>query len=388
MSAPLWNRRLWALLLMLSGNMLLDALEVSTTVIALPAIGRDLHLTAAQSSWLMTGFAVGFGGFIVLGGRLTLRWGRRGVYLWALLAFAVASVVAGLATDAGTLVVARIVKGVCVALTAPTGLAIIAGTFPEGPPRQRALSVYALFGASGFSIGLLLSGALTLVSWRWTLLFSGPVALVLLVVALRVIPRDTPVPATADPGGAPAFGTALVRSAAGAAALNGAFWGFLLVSTFEMQARLHWSPLVTGLVLLPASLPLAVSAMFSGRLIGRFGAARLVVAGSLAALAGYAWYLLTDARLPYRLVVLPTVVLVGVAFMLSFSALHVQAVTGVPPGRQRIASGLYQTAVQIGGAAVLVVLALGTPAPALITAVAAGGLLLATGGLRRRPVQS
>jgi len=398
MSTTTSDTRLWALLLMLSGNMLLDALEVSTTVIALPSIGRDLHLTPAQTSWLMTGFAVGFGGFIVLGGRLTAAFGRRRVYLWALLVFAIASVAAGLATDEGTLVATRVVKGVCVALTAPTGLAIIAGTFPDGPPRHRALSVYSLFGASGFSAGLLLSGTFTMLSWRWTLLFSGPVALVLLLAGLRLVPHDTPAAAPVTPGPNPpapaglAGNGRILRSAAGAAALNGPFWGFLLVSTFEMQSELRWSRSTAGLVLLPASLPLALSAMFSGRMVSRFGAARLIVVGSLSALAGYAWYLATDRRWTYPAVVLPAVVLVGVGFMLSFSALHIQAVTGVPPSRQRIVSGVYQTSVQIGGAAMLVLLAVAAgsgrhPALVVIAAVAAAGLLVALGGLRRQQLQ-
>ena len=349
---------------MLSGNMLLDALEVSTVVVAMPSIGRGLGLGVWTASWTMTGFALGFGGSILLGARLAARIGRRPVYLGALLVFAVASVVAGLAVDGPMLIAARVVKGICVALTAPTGLAIIAATFEEGPQRNRAVSVYSLFGASGFSAGLLVAGVLTMVSWRWTLLFSGPIALVLLVFGLLLIPDST---VTARPSFV--VTSTLLRSAVGAAALNGSYWGFLLLVTFQSR-----SAMATGLVLLPTSVPLLVSSLFSGRLVRRFGPGRLILAGSLSALLGYVWYA-TGA-------LLPAVLLVGIGFMLSFAALHVQAITGVPPGAQGVVSGVYQTSVQIGGAVTLAVVAAVNhgAATVLVASIAAAGVMVAIAG--------
>jgi predicted MFS family arabinose efflux permease len=361
--------RQWALLLMLSGNMLLDALEVSTVVVAMPSIGRGLGLSTWAASWTMTGFALGFGGSILPGARLAVRIGRRRVYLGALLIFAVASVAAGLAVDGPMLIATRVVKGICVALTAPTGLAIIATTFDEGPQRDRAVSVYSLFGASGFSAGLLLAGALTMVSWRWTLLFSGPIALVLLVFGLLLIPADSTITVRPFDFRAAATGT-LLRSAAGAAALNGPYWGFLLLVTFQTR-----SAMATGLVLLPTSVPLLVSSLFSGRMVRRFGAGRLILAGSLSALLGYVWYAGHGAPLP-------TVLFVGVGFMLSFAALHVQAITGVPPEAQGVVSGVYQTSVQIGGAVTLALVAALNhgAATVLVASVAAAGVVIAIAG--------
>jgi MFS family permease len=380
MSSPTWSPRLWALLLLLSANMLLDALEVATVVVGMPSIGRGLGLTPPVTTLIMTGFAIGFGCAILLAGRLVSRLGRRRVYLVALLVFAIASIAGGLAVDAPTLIATRIVKGVCVALTVPTGLAIIANTFAEGPARGRAVSIYTLCGASGFSVGLVLSGALTMVSWRWALLFSGLVALGLLLLASRVVPGDDNA-GRVRPRWSLRVSPALLRSAAGAATMNGAYWGFLLVSTFELQSDLGYSPLTAGLALLPTSLPLVVSAMHAGRFIDRFGAARLITAGSLAAFAGYAWCLATGTPAP-----LPTVLLVGVGYMLGFSALHFQAIAGVPPDRQGVVSGVYQTSVQVGGVLVLIVMAFVTglghqPALLLVTAVAATGLLVALTGL-------
>jgi predicted MFS family arabinose efflux permease len=379
-------------LLLLSANMLLDALEVSTIVIGMPSIGAGLHLSPAATSLVMSGFALGFGGAVLLGGRLAARFGRRRVYLCALLVFAVASIAGGLAVDGPMLVATRVVKGICVALMTPAGLAIIANTFAEGPARNRAVSIYTLCGASGFSAGLLLSGALTMISWRWTLLFSGPVALALLLLGIGLIPADDRVGAGAarprlggGGGGSVLASATLWRSAAGAAAMNGPYWGFLLVATFELQSGRGWSPLTTGLVLLPTSLPLMLTAMYSGRIVARFGPRRLIAAGSLSAFLGYAWYL--GAGTAVRLAgILPTVLLVGIGFMLSFAALHFQAIAGVPPARQGVVSGVYQTSVQIGGVIMLGLVAFATgpshhPALLLVTAVAAAGLLVAVAGL-------
>lgn len=388
MSSTTWSPRLWALLLLLSGNMLLDALEVSTIVVGMPSIGDGLGIAPPVTSWTMTGFALGFGCSILLAGRIVDRLGRRRLYLWALLLFAVASIAGGLAIDAPMLVATRIIKGICVALTVPTGLAIIASTFEEGTARSRAVSIYTLCGASGFSVGLVLSGALTLISWRWTLLFSGVVSLGLLLAAIRIIPAGTGVgakPAGSSFDASILTTSALLRSAAGAAVMNGTYWGFLLVSTFEMQSGLGWSPLTAGLALLPTSVPLMLTALYSGRIVSRFGPGRLIVAGSLSTFLAYAWYLGTDT--PIRLSgIMPTVLLVGIGFMLSFAALHFQAITGVPPDRQGFVSGVYQTSVQIGGALMLGLVAFAAglrhqPALLLITVVSATGVLVAVRGV-------
>jgi uncharacterized membrane protein len=211
---------------------------------------------------------------------------------------------------------------------------------------------------------------------------------VLFLVGPRLIPADDK---RAAPGPRPRFdpgvltSSALLRSAFGAAALNGPYWGFLLVATFETQSGLGWSPLAAGLVLLPSSLPLLATALYSGRIVARFGAPRLIVAGTLATVAGYTWYF--AAGTPVRLsAILPTALLVGIGFMLSFSAFHIQAIAGVPPARQGVVSGLYQTSVQLGGVIMLVLVAFVTgtrhrPALLLVTAVAAAGFLVALLGL-------
>ncbi|MFD8436518.1 MFS transporter [Streptomyces microflavus] len=470
-----WSPRMWGLLVVLAGNMLIDALEVSVALVALPAIGTDLGAPLTAMQWTITGFAVGFGGLMLFGARAVVLLGRRRVYLAALVGFAAASLVGALAEDPSLLTATRVVKGFCAALTAPTGLAIIATAFPEGPQRNRALSVYTLFGAGGFTAGLLLSGWLTGFSWRLTFAFPAPAVLVLFVLGLRLIPGageenggGPPPGATADDRpplrrygfasaaaflagllalvqgitSVPAHGwadlrstgllalaagllalfvalerasahplirfealrsRAMIRSALGAACLNGSYLGLLFVLTHQLQSLADWSPLRTAAAFLPAAAPLVVTALFSGRIVARFGAPRLIAAGALLPFAGYLLLLRTPWPPAYATGILPTMLLVGAGFVLSFAALNSQATSQLPPAERGAGSGLYQTAVQVGAAlSVALVAALLTgsappagaapaefaeacrPALTLVAAVGGLGLLTALTGLRSR----
>ncbi|WP_328445644.1 MFS transporter [Streptomyces sp. NBC_00386] len=378
------------LLFVLSGNMVLDAIEVSVVLVALPSIAADLELSIWAAQWLLTGFAAGFAAVLLLGPRLTARWGLRRCYLAALLVFAAASVVGGLSESLWVLIAARLVKGGCAALTAPAGLALIAATFPDGPPLRRAVSVYSLFGAAGFTLGLLLSGLLTPVSWHWTFLFPAPVALGLLGWGLKVVPRT-------ERRGPPRFDPhvlrdgALVRSTLGAATLNGTYVALLLLVTFHAADRFGWRPWQLALALLPACVPLAVAVPFAGRLTARFGTAGSIAAGAVAALAGQLLLLLRPLPRSYAVGVLPTLLLVGAAFVLSFAALNLQATHGLTPEARAAAVPVYQTGVQLGGVLMLpLVAALLTHAtghrPALLAIALAGavGVLVSLTGLRSR----
>src|SRR5215471_10301076 len=184
-----WTPQLWAILIVLGGALCLDALDVSMIGVALPSIQTSLGLSTASLQWIVSGYVLGYGGLLLLGGRAADLLGRRRVFLVALAVFALVSLLGGLASDPGLLIAARFVKGVAAAFTAPASMSLLTTTFPEGPMRNRAFSVYTVFGASGFSLGLVLSGLLTEVSWRWTLLVPAPVALITLVAAIIVIPR-------------------------------------------------------------------------------------------------------------------------------------------------------------------------------------------------------
>jgi MFS family permease len=188
-----WSPRLWGILVVLCGALFLDALDVSMVGVALPSIRADLGLSTASLQWVVSGYVLGYGGLLLLGGRAADLLGRRRVFLAALAVFAVASLLGGLVSTGALLIAARLVKGMAAAFTAPAGLSIITTTFAEGPARNRALSIYSAFGAGGFSLGLVLSGLLTEINWRLTLLLPAPVALAILIAGLRLIPRaDTP----------------------------------------------------------------------------------------------------------------------------------------------------------------------------------------------------
>src|SRR5918911_1180471 len=192
-SPPKWDASVWGLLAVLCGVLFLDGLDVSMVGMALPSIDSDLRLTTSELQWIVSGYVLGYGGFLLLGGRAADLLGRRRVLLIALGVFAVASAVGGVVSDGTLLVITRFLKGMAAAFTAPAGLSIITTNFAEGPERNRALSIYTATGASGFSLGLVAGGLLTELGWRWTFLLPVPIATVLLVLAPRFLPRDRPV---------------------------------------------------------------------------------------------------------------------------------------------------------------------------------------------------
>src|SRR5262245_20008584 len=193
-----WDARLWAILAVLCTVLFLDALDVSMVGVALPSIKDDLGLSTASLQWVVSGYVLGYGGLLLLGGRTADLLGRRQVLLVALAVFTIASLLGGLVNDGTLLIAARPIKGVSAAFTAPAALSILTTTFPEGPARNRALSIFTATGASGYSLGLVLSGFLTEIGWRWTFLMPAPIAVIALIAAYRLIPRQ---PRPPDPSG-------------------------------------------------------------------------------------------------------------------------------------------------------------------------------------------
>ncbi len=188
-SAPTWNRATWALLTVLCGALFLDALDISMIGVALPSIGSDLHMSAGSLQWIVSAYVLGYGGLLLLGGRAADLIGRRPVFLGAVAVFGAASLVSAFMSNDSALIALRLVKGVSAAFTVPAGLSIITTRFAEGPDRNRALSMYTVCGASGFSFGLVFGGVLTELGWRATLLAPAPVALLIVAAGWRLIPR-------------------------------------------------------------------------------------------------------------------------------------------------------------------------------------------------------
>lgn len=185
-----WGPKLWAVLFVAGLAMFLDALDVSMVGVALPSIGAELGLETASLQWIVNGYILGYGGLLLLGGRMADLLGRRRVFLAALVVFGVASLVGGLVESEALLIASRIVKGIAAAFTAPAALSIITTTFKEGHDRNRALAFFTVFGATGYASGLIASGLLTSIDWRLT--FFAPVAVVAVVIvaAFIVVPRS------------------------------------------------------------------------------------------------------------------------------------------------------------------------------------------------------
>jgi MFS family permease len=399
------------LLVVLCGVLFLDGLDVSMVGVALPSINADLHLTTSQLQWIVSGYVLGYGGLLLLGGRTADLVGRRKTLLIGLSVFTVASALGGLVDDGTLLVVTRFLKGAAAAFTAPAGLSIITTTFAEGPERNRALSIYTATGASGFSLGLVLGGVLTELGWRWTFLLPVPIALALLAVGPRVIPHDrgaalsrrrfdVPGAVTLTSGmlllvrtivEAPAQGWAaaqtigafalsaillslfvaierrspaplvrlgilrsssLVRANLGMMTMFGAYVGFQFVMTLYLQTLNGWSAIQTALAFLPAGLLVALLSTRIGPIVDRIGTARLVALGALSFAVGYTAIALRgiDIAPSYVLELLPTMLLLGFGFALSFPTLNIAGTSGVGDHEQGLASGLVQTSFQVGGA--------------------------------------
>ncbi|HVW88524.1 MAG TPA: MFS transporter [Gaiellaceae bacterium] len=408
-----------------SGVVFLDALDASLTQVALPSIGASLHLDEAQLQWIVSAYVLGYGGFLLLGGRCADVLGRRRVLLWGLVALMAASLLGTVVSDGTLLIAARFAKGMSAAFTAPAALSILSTSFAEGPHRNRALGIYTAAAACGFTFGLVSGGLLTQLTWRATFAVVVPAAAVLLVAALRVVPGDEPAAGgRLDLGGAltvtagallfvravveaptagwlspetvvelvlaaallaafvalertvaqPLVRLALLRSATlvranvGALLLFGCATVFNVVNTLYEQDVLGWGPLKTGLVFMAASITTALLAPRIGPIATRLDPDWLLLAGGVAMLASFLAFLATGTTTSYPPIV-ASLVLMGAGFALAYPSLNIQALAGVADAEQGLASGLVGSSLQIGGA---VLLAISTAATLAATPARAG----------------
>lgn len=162
-------------------------LDATIVNVALPAISEALGFTSeTQLQWLITAYALAFGGFLLLGGRLADLYGRRKIFLLGVIVFAVASLLAGFATTPGMLIALRVLQGIGGALLSPAALSLVLNIFKEGPERNKALGVWSIVAAGGGAVGLILGGFLTqYLHWSWIFFINVPVAIAIVVIALR-----------------------------------------------------------------------------------------------------------------------------------------------------------------------------------------------------------
>ncbi len=407
------GKHLGLALLVISAAQLMIVLDATIVNVALPTIHTDLHFSEASLEWLITAYALTFGGLLLFGGRTGDLFGKRRMFMIGITTFAVASLLGGLAQNEIWLILTRGLQGVGAAISAPTALSLIATNFPEGQPRNRAMGVYAAMSGGGGAVGLLLGGVLTdLVSWRWIFFVNVPIAALVLVLAPRALNESSTTHGRLDvPGAVTVTGgmLSLVYGLSNAASHSWASAGtlvplalaaFLLglfvivesrspapimpftifksrnrsaayglmfclgTAVFSMfffltqflQNVLGWSPIRTGLGFLPMTAGIIVAAGLTSRLVGKVGIRTPLLIGPAAAVVGLAWITRLTPTTTYPFILAP-LVLIALGMGMSFVPLTLTAVAGVKSTDAGLASALLNTAQQVGGALGLAVLA-------------------------------
>jgi EmrB/QacA subfamily drug resistance transporter len=406
------DRRGVALALVL-GAQLMIILDLTVVNIALPSIASGLHFSEPNLSWVLNAYTLTFGGLLLLGGRAGDILGRRRVFIAGIALFTAASLAGGLATSAAWLLAARAVQGVGGAIASPAVLALIAASFAEGRERTRALSIYTAVAMGGGSLGLVLGGVITeWVSWRWVLFINVPIGIVVALTAPLFLPESQRQPGRFDLVGAltsTAGMTALVygfiqaasygwgdwkgiSAFAAAVVLLGAFllnesrvrqpitplrlfadrgrsgsyvtrlllvagmFGMFYFLTQFVQEVLGFSPLRAGFSFLPMTAALFAVSRLSPRLLNRFGARTLMIAGLLPALAGMAWLSRISPGTGYVSGVLGPMLLLGGGMGVAFVPLTMASLAGVRPEHSGAASSMVNVTQQVGGSLGLAIL--------------------------------
>lgn len=433
---PQGGARRWLALALLCVASFMVILDANIVTVALPSIGRDLHFAGSSIQWVVTAYAVTFGGLLLLGGRVADLYGRRRVFLAGVAVFAAASLLCGLAGSGAMLVAARALQGVAAAVMTPTALSIVLTIFAEGPDRNRAIGVWGATAGTGATAGGLLGGPLTDgLGWAWVffinvptgaaILALGPVllaesragrgrrtldvtgaltvtgAVVLLVYAVSTAPEagwlsvHTAGVLAASAGLLVTFVVVERRSAAplvplrvfrSVSLVNGnlvnllagmAAFGQGFVLTQYAQQVLGWSAVRFGILTAVMPALAVVGSLVGQRVVTRTGY-RPVAAVSMV-LLGSGCLLLTGITVQstYLTGVLPGLLLFGPGLGACTVAASIAAVTGVAPAEHGLASGLTNMSFQLGGALGVAVLATVTAA---VAAPAGGGPAALTTG--------
>ena len=405
----------WLILVIACLAQFMVVLDATIVNVALPSIQRGLHFSAANLQWVVNAYTLIFGGFLLLGGRAADLIGRKRLFMAGIALFSLASLLNGLAQSPTMLIVGRGLQGLGGALLSPAALSIITTTFTETHERTRALGVWSAIAAGGGAVGLLLGGVLTdLASWPWIFIVNVPVGVLTLIATLRWVPESRPELAhrTFDLTGAvsvtaglvvlvfaivksQAYGWGSPRTigllAAGAAILavfvalerrspaplmrlsifrirtlavadlvlllvaSGMFGMFFFASLY-VQEILGYSPLRAGLAFLPVTAGIVIGAGVAQQLIRRFGVRNVAIAGVAIAAAGLAVLTQLPVHGSYLGNLMSGLFPMSIGMGLTFvpiTLLGTGAVTGEDAG---LASGLFNTAQQVGGSLGLAIL--------------------------------
>jgi EmrB/QacA subfamily drug resistance transporter len=399
--------RRWLALVVIAIAQLMVVLDASIVNIALPSAQDALDISDSNRQWIVTAYALAFGGLLLLGGRIADVVGRKRAFIIGLVGFGVASAIGGLAQNQGELFGARALQGAFAALMAPAALSLITVTFTEPKERAKAFGVYGGISGGGAALGLILGGVLTeYASWRWTLLVNTPIAIatavagyllvresraegkarfdipgvltstlglvalvygftkanesgwsatstvsllvaaVVLLVAFVVIEMRT-----AEPLLPPRVFTERNRAAAFLVSLllGLALFGMFLFLVYYMQGTLQYSAVKSGLAFLPFSVGVVVGAGVASGLLPRIGPRPLMVGGTLASAAGMLLFMQIEVEGSFLTTVLPAQILMSVGMGLAFVALSSTALVGVDDHDAGVARALVNTTQQVGG---------------------------------------
>ena len=398
----------WRALLVIAIAQLMVVLDASIVNIALPSLQADLGISDANRQWVVTGYTLAFGGLLLLGGRIADFWGRKRAFMTGLLGFAGASALGGVAQNQEMLFGARALQGVFAALLAPAALSLITVTFTDSKERAKAFGVYGGLSAGGAAIGLILGGVLTqYTSWRWCLLVNVPIAILAFFLAIPNVHEskatgdtryDIPGAITSslglvslvygitqvaelgwsDPTTLSWFGASLVLLASffviesrtshpllpmnilldrnrGASYLTsfivgaGLFGMFLFLAYF-FQGILQYSPIKAGLLFLPFSVGVGISAGIASQALPRFGPRYVSFIGLLMATAGMLLLTRLEPASSYLSDILPALMVLSLGMGLVFVPISATALFGVGNHDAGVASAVLNTAQQIGGA--------------------------------------
>ena len=411
-------RRLGLALAVIATAQLMVVLDATIVNVALPHIQRALGFSDTNLEWVVNAYALTFGGLLLLGGRAGDLLGRRRIFIGGIVLFTLASLLGGFATDQAWLLTARAIQGVGGALAAPTALALIAVTFPEGPPRNRAMGVYATMSVAGSAVGLIAGGLLTTyASWRWVLFVNVPIGILVALVAPRVLPEsgrrrgsfDLPGAITGTLGltslvyglsnaatsqnGVSHWGdTKVVASLAAASVLLVAFaiievrskhallpirvlknrdrsgayaimlllgtalFGMFFFLTYFIQDVWGYDPIKTGVAYLPMVAGMIVASGIASQLVQRLGARPLLVTGSLITTGGMYWLSRLNEHSTYAGGLLGPMILTAIGLGLLFVPISLVSLSKVASNDSGVASSLVNAGQQVGGSIGLAVL--------------------------------
>jgi EmrB/QacA subfamily drug resistance transporter len=400
--------RRWKALAIVCAAFFMTVLDVSIVNVALPSIGRSLEFSRENLQWVITAYAITFGGFLLLGGRAADLLGRRRVFLAGVALFTFASFLCGFAWSEGVLIGARALQGLGAAIISPAALSIIITTFDEGPERNKALGIWGAIGGSGAAVGVLAGGVLTkYFGWEWIFFVNVPVGIAAFLLAPRFVRESRSdrkssfdaagaVTVTAglalfvyavskapDHGWTSAwtfsriaaslvllaiflviesrvryplmpFSIFRVRTLAGANVagllLGAVVFANFFILTLYVQNVLGWSALRTGVTFVATAGSAVLWAGVAQALVTRIGAKIVMTIGFVAMTLGMLWYTQIPVDASYVSDLLPGYLLVGFALPFSFIPVSIAALAGVEQHEAGLASGLINTAQQIGGA--------------------------------------